>query len=108
MDPNCSASLGLRPASSCGLASVPAEEGNSIDYIPNLSFFPGLEWKLVREWRDSDPRVYGCWRPARLGREVWRRFQCFLPPSGPFRGPPAFLPYAGVGGIPHLKSCQLR
>lgn len=48
---------GPRPASSCGLVSVPAQEGNSINYASNLRFSPGLEWKVGRERWEAERRV---------------------------------------------------
>lgn len=105
LGPNCSASLGPRPASSCGLASVPAQKGHNIS--PQISASPPVP--PPRAGVEVGRAVVGfrgefmvAARPARLGRGVWRALPVL--PASQWTSPRSSrLPSAGRGGIPHVK-----
>lgn len=101
--PTLSASLGHRPASSCGQASVPAGR-KTASIIPQISALSWAEVEVGR--RVAGSRGASSWlsrTQLAWGQGSGGRFQCFPPPCGTLRGPPAFLPYAHLRGIPHWK-----
>lgn len=63
---------------------------------------PALEWKWEGQCRDSEESLWFgcCCAQLARGEESGERFQCFLPPSGPLRGPPAFLLLQAWEGVP--------